>query len=265
MAKISVVMGVYNGVNRIEKAVHSILNQTFEDFELIICNDGSTDGSLEIINHLAETDHRIKVLNNSVNKGLAHTLNKCIKNSKGQYIARMDDDDLSHRDRLEKQLAFLENNPKYSILGTSRNLFGMTGIWGKEIIHGERTKEEVFMGKSFIHPSVLMRKDAIVKVGGYSEEKCIGRTEDYDLWCKLYSRGYMGFNLEDILIDYYEERDSYSKRKYKYRVAEFSLRKKWFKELGLARRYFIYIYRPLIVGILPKKILIYHHKNMFGR
>lgn len=263
MPTISIIMGIYNGAEKIESAINSLLGQTYEDFEILICDDGSTDNSYEVITRLSEIDHRIKVLKNAKNLGLSSTLNKCIEHSQGEYIARMDDDDISYPKRLETQLSFLEKNKEFALVGTSRNLFDKEGIWGTHIVKGERKKNEIFLGKTFIHPSVMIRKDALIDVGCYSESSSIGRTEDYDLWCKLYSRGYKGYNLDDILINYYEARDSYTKRKFKYRICEYRLKKKWYKELGIHKKYYIYMYRPLIVGLIPPKLLMLHHKRVF--
>ena len=100
-------------------------------------------------------------------------------------------------------------------------------------------------------------------VGGYTIGSETERTEDFDLWCKLYVKGYKGFNLKDVLIDYYESRASYSKRRYKYRICEYKLKKKWRKKLHVPFRYGVFAYRPLIVGILPVKFLMYYHEKKF--
>lgn len=263
MPKVSVIMGVYNGSKRVRHAIESILNQTFSDFELIICDDGSSDNSAEIIEELAIMDSRIILLRNSENMKLAATLNKCLKAANGEYIARMDDDDISHPDRFKMQVAFLDSHPEYAIVGTSRNMYDNNGIWGKSLCQGERTTIDIYMGKAFAHPTVMMRKDALISVDGYATSPIIGRTEDFDLWCKLYKKGYKGFNLSDTLLNYYEARDSYEKRKYKFRVCEYRLKKEWRKRLGIPRKYAIFAYRPLIVGIIPNNLLMKWHMKKF--
>jgi glycosyltransferase EpsE len=263
MPKISVIMGVFNGSNRVNRAIESILNQTYKDFELIICDDGSTDNSVNIIEEYAIQDKRIILIKNPYNMKLSVSLNNCLNVAQGEYIARMDDDDISHIDRFEKQVRFLDAHPEYSIVGTSRNMFDINGVWGSDIQNGERSKLDIYLGKNFVHPSVMMRKNAVTSVGGYSTNPEIGRTEDYDLWCKLYERGYKGYNLSDILLNYYEARDSYGKRKYKYRVCEFRLKKMWRKKLDIPFKYSINAYRPLIVGLIPAKLLITMHKYRF--
>lgn len=257
-------MGVYNGANKLEKSVHSILNQSFNDFEFIICDDGSTDNSIEILKKLAREDKRIKLLSNKKNLGLAKTLNNCIEASKGEYIARMDDDDFSHEYRFEKQVKFLDAHPEIAIVGTSRNMYDANGIWGKSISEGERNKTDIYLGRTFAHPSTMYRRSAIIAVSGYTTGEETERTEDFDLWCKLYDKGYVGYNMADVLIDYYEARDSYNKRKYKYRVCEYKLKKKWRKKLGLPLIYDLYSYKPLLVGLIPVTLLEKHHKGKFS-
>ena len=195
MPEISIIMGVYNAEHRIEKSLSSILNQTFNDWELIICNDGSTDNTLSVLKKISKNDKRIKVLDNLENKGLAFSLNECIKKSNGDYIARMDDDDIALPTRLIKQYDFLKRNSKYSIVGSSRKLFDEKGIWGTDIRNGEVNKMDVFKGNPFIHPTVLMKKEAIISVGCYTISKITKRTEDIDLWIKMYEKGYIGYNL----------------------------------------------------------------------
>ena len=104
--KISVIMSVYNGDKYVHKAIKSILNQTFTDFEFIIIDDGSTDGTFEIINSFVQTDDRIRFISRK-NKGLVSSLNECLSLAKGQYIARMDADDISIKTRFAKQNQFL--------------------------------------------------------------------------------------------------------------------------------------------------------------
>lgn len=128
MPEVSVIMGVFNSAKKVGVAIESILNQTFTDFEFIICDDASTDNTYETIKEYAGKDKRIKLLKNEKNLGLAGTLNICLESARGKYIARMDDDDFSHPQRFEKQIKFLDENPEYAIVGTSKNYFDENGI-----------------------------------------------------------------------------------------------------------------------------------------
>lgn len=256
MPKISVIMGVYNGAGKLGTAVESIVNQTFTDFEFILCDDGSSDNSVEILEGYAAKDKRIKVLQNPSNLSLAPTLNNCLQAATGEYIARMDDDDISHPERFEKEVAFLDSHPEYAIVGTGRNIYDSDGIWGNYNGGGERSLLDIYRGRTFLHPSTMMRREALLAVGGYTIGPETERSEDFDLWCKLYEKGYRGYNLSDVLIDYYEARESHSKRKYKYRIYEYRLRKKWRKRLDLPLKYQFYAYKTLVVGLVPPKLLM---------
>ncbi|MDR7871379.1 MAG: glycosyltransferase [Tissierellaceae bacterium] len=263
MPKVSVIMGVFNGEKRIEIAIDSILNQTFSDFEFIICDDGSTDNSVDIIKRISNRDSRVKLIQNPKNLSLAPTLNNCLSVATGEYIARMDDDDISHPERFKKQVDFLDAHPEYAIVGTGRNMYDNNGIWGKSLGKGEVTKLDVYLGRSFVHPSVMIRRKSILDVGGYTIGPETQRTEDYDLWCKLYEKTYKGYNLSDILLDYFEGRESYRKRKYKYRICEYRLRKKWCTKLDIPIQYIFYAYKPLIIGLLPTKMIMKYHEKKF--
>jgi glycosyltransferase EpsE len=263
MPKVSVIMGVYNGSKVIKNAIESILNQSFTDFEIIVCDDGSSDNSAKIVEEISREDNRVTLLKNPQNMKLSTTLNNCLEVAKGIYIARMDDDDIAHPERLEKQVEFLDHHPEYAVVGTSRNMFDNKGIWGREIFEGELTKLNIFTGPTLAHPSVMMRKESIMSVHGYSVGPEFERTEDFDLWCKILEKGYRIFNLGVILLDYYEARDSYSKRKFKYRIINYRLKKNWRKRLGISAKYLLYVYKPVLVGVLPKSILIKYHNFKF--
>ena len=122
MATVSVIMSVYNEEATIAEAIESIIAQTYTDWELIIINDCSTDGSPEIVRRYAREQNRIRIFENEHRLGLAASLNKGIKAARGKYIARMDGDDFSYRERLEKQVTFMIDNPVVDVLGTGAEL-----------------------------------------------------------------------------------------------------------------------------------------------
>lgn len=265
MPKVSVIMGAYNCEKKITTAVESILNQTFADFEIIICNDGSTDNTLEVLNSLKEKDTRIKVISNEQNSGLAVSLNNCLKISEGEYIARMDDDDISHPTRFERQVKFLDEHKEYQIVSTGRNMFDENGVWGTDDSFGERNNCDIFRGNYFAHPTVMMRKDALLSVGGYSTYKGIGREEDTDLWCKMYVAGYKGYVLGEVLFDYFESTTSMKRRKFKYRIAETKIKLKYAKGLKIPFLKRLYAFKPILVGLLPHGVVKNRHKKRFNQ
>lgn len=181
--KISVLMSVWNGERFLHQAIDSILNQSYNHFEFIIINDGSFDDSEKII--LSYRDPRIVYLRNDINIGLAASLNKGIQIAKGKYIARMDDDDLSHKDRFKVQLEFLENNSNIGVLGTIAKYITEENEYITTTALPENDKEikkklPLFW---FHHGSVVIRKEFLIECGGY--DSWCKRIEDLLLWNKL--------------------------------------------------------------------------------
>lgn len=261
MPKISVIMGVYNGANTLARAIDSILDQTFSDFEMIICDDFSSDSTVKIVEDYMKKDDRVILIKNKSNIGLSASLNNCINSSKGEYIARMDDDDISHADRFEKQNIFLDNHPEYAIVGTCRNTFDSAGIWNTYGKSGELSKEDIIKGNIFTHPTVMMRKKALVLSGMYTVSKRTIRGQDFDLWCKMYASGYKGYILQDVLFDYYEDRNKIKEIKAEYRLNNYWTHILWRKKLGLPLKYDIYAYKELLAIIIPQKLLVKYKKR----
>lgn len=257
MPIISVIMGVYNASNRdmIAASINSVLNQTYGDFELIICDDGSIDDTNKILREYMEIDKRITIITNAFNQGLAFSLNRCLKISKGKYIARMDVDDVSLPNRFEREIEFLEENRNYAMVGTSINLFDDKGVWGNRKMIENPCKKDFLFGSPFIHPTILIRKNILEKLNGYRVSKETLRAEDYDLFMRLYNLGYKGYNIPEFLYNYREDVNSYKKRKYFHRFDEARVRYKGFKLLGLLPEGLIFVLKPLIVGLIPQHIL----------
>jgi glycosyltransferase involved in cell wall biosynthesis len=185
MPKISVLMPVYNSEKYLKEAVDSILSQTFEDFEFLMLYDKSTDKSLEIIN--SYNDNRIKIINCN-SKGLVNALNIGLDQAKGDFIARMDSDDISLPERFQKQIDFLEKNPNVGICGSWTEEFGeVPSRVFKYPCEPEIVKSKLFFFCALAHPSVMMRKNYLDKHNlRYSEEQ--KQAEDYEFWqrCSFY-------------------------------------------------------------------------------
>ncbi|MEA4851608.1 MAG: glycosyltransferase [Paludibacter sp.] len=197
--KVSVVMSVYNGELYLREAIESVLNQTFNDFEFIIVNDGSTDKSIEIIN--SYTDSRIVIVNQK-NTGLSKALNNGIAIAKGEYIARMDADDISLPDRFEKQIGFLDSHPECVIVGSNAMLIDMYGefLFTSKVSLDWNEIKNVLPYSPFFHSSVIFRKEIFSQCGGYFE-KIKQDFEDRILWNRMSKFGDLR-NLEDPLLQY---------------------------------------------------------------
>lgn len=200
--KVSVLMPVYNGERYLREAIESILGQRFTKFELLIIDDGSTDRSWEIIR--SYDDPRIRLIKNVKNIGLIKTLNSGLALARGEYLARQDQDDISHPARLEKQLAYLNSHPEIALIGTKVNPIDWRGrkikAYGYCIVSGELAIRWYSMFNSpFAHPSVMMRTEIVRDMGGYDER--FPACEDYDLFSRIIAE-HGATNLEEALIDY---------------------------------------------------------------
>ena len=263
---ISVIMGTYNGRSRIERAINSIKKQTFTDWELIICDDCSTDGTYEYLLDRYRNEPRIIITQLCRNSGLSSALNRCIELSHGEYLARMDDDDYSHPDRFEKQLKALLKHPEVALVSCNINYFDDNGIFGDSgNLFFIRSKEDVFCGRVFVHPTVMIRRTAILDVGCYTVSKLTRRGQDYDLWCKLYYAEYQGMVMADILFDYYESRQSIKNRKIKYRIDHIKVKLAWRRKLALPVKYDLLLLRDIVVILIPQFLYTKLRKNRYHK
>ncbi len=264
---VSVIMGVYNGERFLKEAVDSVLNQTFTDFEFIICDDCSTDSSAEILRGYTQKDERIVLLRNEKNMGLAATLNNCLKVANGEFIARMDCDDRCLPTRFERQVEWLRRNEDVCAAGSGVEFIDDNGtVYGeKQIKEPERfTLKEVVRYSQLVHPSVMMRKDKLLAVGGYSSNILTTRAEDYDLWCKLCEKGETVGNIPETLFQYREDENNIVRRKYKYRVQEYRLKWYWIRRAKRPVTELRYAVKPLLVGLIPLSLYkkLHKRKNM---
>lgn len=198
---VSVIMPAYNAERYLNEAVESILCQTFRDFELIVIDDCSTDGSLAILKSFAARDERVSLLENAQNLGVTPTLNHGIQAARGEYIARMDADDISLPDRLEKQVTFLQANPEIGLISGREVAIDSAG---RELEGDFNVTVEpgcihwlLHFTNPITHPAVMGRKALYEQAGGYDPE--ILYAEDYDLWQRM-SQFCLLSNLPDVLI-----------------------------------------------------------------
>lgn len=261
MPKISVLMGAYNCADTIKTSIESIQNQTFTDWELIICDDGSSDNTVTIVEELKKSDERIVLIQNDCNKGLSYTLNRCLENAKGEYCARMDGDDMCDASRLKKQYDFLETHAEYGFVSTTMKRFDENGYYAVPPV-GEGyspDKNSFIKGSPFCHAPVMIRKTAYIAVNGYQDIPQTLGVEDYDLWFRLYAKGYRGYVLQEPLYHMFDGCGASKRRTFKRRLNEAWVRKNGYKMLNIPILYRIYILKPILIGLIPnfiyKKIL----------
>jgi len=207
---ISVLLPVYNGAPYLAEAIESILCQSYGNFELIIVNDGSNDGSAAIMSKY--NDVRIRAYHQG-NKGLAATLNRAITLSNGDYLARQDQDDVSFPNRFKKQISFLEANRQYGMVGTWASIW----VGDKETNRAHRHPSENFdlqfdllFNNPFVHSSVMIRKTVFKEVALYSTDKNRQPPEDYELWSRI-ARKFKVANIPEFLLIYREVPQSMSR------------------------------------------------------
>ena len=259
--KISVITGVYNpNREKLMRAVRSIIAQTMKEWEMILYDDGSSIECREIIRDAAALDKRIYYVRNEKNRGLAYALNQCIRRAQGEYIARMDDDDESLPERFEKQYKFLETHQEYQWTGSNAELFDEDGVWGIQKVT-EIPRETDFLKYSpYIHPSVMFRKETLTKNYGYIPSGVTRRCEDYELFMRLHLRGYHGYNIQENLLLYREDKKAFEKRKMNFRMNEMMIRYRGFKRLGILKPATIpYVFRPIAGGVVPITWIKYVH------
>jgi glycosyltransferase involved in cell wall biosynthesis len=214
---VSVVMPAYNTAKYIKSAIESILRQTFSAFEFIIIEDHSTDNTLDIIQEYAVKDNRIILYKNNQNLGIAPSLNRGLIIARGEYAARMDADDISYPQRLEKQVAYLKANPDVCMVATSFERIDENGdIIGPIVLNVNKyeLKRKMKIENYVSHGSVMFRREEVMQLGNY-REKCL-HNEDYDLWLRMIEK-YEIAQIPEIL--------------YKFRISEESLSSKYAVEM----------------------------------
>ncbi|MBC8086257.1 MAG: glycosyltransferase family 2 protein [Phycisphaerae bacterium] len=204
MPRVSVVMPVYNGERFLAQAMNSVLASTFRDFELLVLDDGSTDGSFRVAQQIAAGDPRVRCIPLQ-HQGIAGVRNTALRESRGEYIANLDSDDIAFPERLARQVRYLDTHREVVALGSRVLVIDSDGK-PKSIVIRTFTHDEIDrwhlngLGGGIGNPAAMFRKSAAVAVGGYTEsEHSIG--EDYDLWLRLGEYGRLA-NLHDVLIRY---------------------------------------------------------------
>lgn len=253
--KISVIMGIYNCEEILSQAIESVINQTYSEWELIMCDDGSKDNTYKIACDYAEKYENIHVLKNEKNMRLAYSLNRCLEVAKGKYIARMDADDLNLPERLEKQVEFLENHDEYELVSCRSMVFENgkdKGIRGKEGCPG---KYSLLKTTPFMHPTIMMRKSAYDSLGGYLVAEKTIRGEDMELWFRFFEKNYTGYILNDILYKYHESKDDFKKRSLKAAYGHMQIMIEGYRRLQFPLWYYPFVLKPILAAVIPDGLM----------
>lgn len=257
MATISVIMGIFNCEATLSEAIESLLAQTYTDWELILCDDGSTDNTYKIAEKFwLQYPEKIKLLKNPVNIGLPLTLNNCLKAVTGQYVARMDGDDISLPDRFEKQVNYLESHPDIDCVGTGMTRFDEKGEFDDVFPVINPDKYTLKMYPLCYHATLMMKKSCYDEIGGYISIPRTLRCEDIDMWFRFASKEFKAANINECLYKVREDRVALNRRKLKYAINTVKTNFYGFKLL----KYPLYLYpfalKPIISHIIPYKIKV---------
>lgn len=262
---VSVIMGIYNCENTLVDSIESIINQSYCNWELIMCDDCSKDNTYDIAKSYSEKyKDKIKLIKNKENLGLAGSLNHCLEYVSGDYIARQDGDDKSAPDRLKEQIEFLEKNLEYDLVGTAMISFNENGESGiRGILPQIPDLKRIAVTPPFCHATIMTRTKVYKELEGYRVTKYTRRCEDIDLWFRFFKQGFKGYNLKEALYMVRDDENSYKRRNYKSYYYATKVCFDGYRLLELPITSYIYILKPIIASFIPTNVKkLYHIRKM---
>ena len=270
--KVSIIMGIYNCSETLDEAIESIINQTYPNWQMIMCDDGSLDNTYEVAaKYVTQDPERFVLIKNETNQGLNKTLNNCLALADGDYVARMDGDDISLPTRFEKEVEFLNSHPEFAIVSTPMIMFDETGDWGRtsKPIPEPTIMDFVYHTPFHCHAPCMIRREAYLNVEGYTVDKRLLRFEDCNLWFKLYGEGYRGYNLSEPLYKMRDDHNAISRRDAKTRMRGVYVLYTGYKIVNMPKKYYFHLIkvfcRNVLIVFLPKSVYkIFHRRNQQG-
>jgi len=255
MPKVSVIIPTYNAKETIERTVDSVLQQTEQDFEIILVDDVSKDNTYAILKSIAAQDRRIFAFKNERNSKSAYTRNVAISKAQGKFIMQLDDDDYCDPTRMQQQIDFLESHPKIDFVGSNVAVFNAEGVYGRLTKPENPTVKDLLKTSQFFNPSMMFRREALEMVSGYRVSWETARGQDYDMYLRMYAVGLQGYNIQKNLTYYYQDNNYIKKIRWRNRLGEMYYRYRNFKKLGALPKALPYVVKPLIAIFIPKKLL----------
>ena len=250
---VSVIIACYNAELYIDQCLTALVEQTYQNIEIVVCDDASKDGSLGKLNKWAEKDSRIKVLHNDTNLFAAATRNKCFKEAQGNYFCIQDVDDVSMPNRIERLVDVIQSDDVDFVSSAMQCFDGALDNKTDVLICKKEypTKKDFLRGISFCHPATLFTRECIEKIEGYRVSPDTRRCQDYDMFMRLYAAGFRGKNIAEILYGYRLDNDNYKRRTFNARLGEVKIRKKGYRELGIMLPWgWICAYKPILAHIV---------------
>jgi GT2 family glycosyltransferase len=265
MARVSVVMSVFNGERFLREAMDSILGQTYRDLELIVIDDGSTDGSAEILARRQEEDPRLRVFPQK-NMGLTRSLNRGVQLSTGEYVARMDADDGADPRRIECQVAFMDAHPEVGLLGTAyHEIDGEGRLLGTKVFPADDAtlRATLIRHNPFFHASVMLRREVFAAVGLY--DPAWPSVEDYELWLRVAARFRLANLAEPLGIRRYDGGNISIRRDNEQLLWGLRLRWKAIRRGQYPPSDAIHLARPLLAWLTPTPLRNAVRRRLLGR
>lgn len=252
--RVSVIMSVHNEEVCLGPAMESILNQNFQDLELRVTDDGSTDGSWDILCDFKRQDTRIKLIRHGEKKGLAASLNEQIREAGSEYIARMDGDDIAHFERIGRQVEFLDHHDDIGLVGTFCHEIDENGnritLW-KRPVKDKEIRSALLYYNPFIHSTVMLRREVFNEAGYYNPRWRY--TQDYDLWLRV-SRSCRMANLPRPLVDLRVDWHKLEKKNIEARWCEFNILFSHLRTCDYPFWYYLYLWRTLGLALIPTPV-----------
>ena len=261
MPRISVLMGIYNCADTLREALDSLYAQTYKDFQIILCDDGSKDETYNIASEYANRYDNVILLKNDRNRGLNYTLNHCLQYADTELIARMDGDDLSKPERFAIQVKFLDEHPEYGVVSTPGTYFDENGVFRINKGQGEVKPKDFIRNSPVGHAECMARTAVFKKVGGCTVDDRLLRVEDYHLWFKIFAAGYKLYQMSESLYLVRSSSASISRRNWKSRKNEVYVKHIGYKMIGLPWYYQIFTLEPIIKYLLPRSLYVYLHRR----
>lgn len=262
--KISVIMACYNCEKTVRKSIESILEQTYTNWVMICCDDGSSDSTLDILNEYKEKyPDKFVIIKNDGNKQLPYSLNHCLEYVETELVARMDADDWSLPERFEKQVNFLKEHPEYDLVSTGVTVSDGEKKLASIIKVPEPDKYSMLKQNAFSHATVLTYKRVYDSLGGYSLDPNVIRVEDLDLWFRFLAAGFRGYNMSEELYVILEDENAVKRRSFKARLNGAKTCHRGYKLLGFKGLVCYKPYLRVLKAFIPVSIYqILHRINL---
>jgi glycosyltransferase EpsE len=255
LPKVTFVIAAFNCAATIRHCFESLFLQSFQNWEAVVCDDHSDDGSWEQLCRISRAEPRIITLRNPRRLGAAATRNRCLEVAQGEYVAIQDADDVSAPHRLAVQVRHLDAHREVAFVSSGMFLYDERGTYGyhtPRVLVPNRT--DFLRGLPFCHAATVFRRDVLNAVSGYRVARDTMRGHDYDLFMRLYAAGFVGHNLPDYLYGYQQGPGAYARRAVGHRINEAMVRYKGFRGLGLLPWGLPFVLKPVLVGLIPNAL-----------